>query len=368
MTKNQDFIRALERLYGNYDYNSALFGSSNYSKISKDLCYSNSHFSKLISGGATDPMYDRALNNIKRLQKLADVKKQLELKAETSQFNSKSLLWKIAALVLGISTIFLFYNQKSDEKKPVSGTHPLDIYFDFNDAHYYKSPYLSEEQVHQYCPGSAFEGRWKLADKYVIPIPYKIPGLYYVGSNADIRLKCLKTSKENKGKELIGFENIENEIWFDQTLTNIDFNMPSQELSTNLNSINFENDKNYIKIASVYSCFYDEIVIANDSIQRKGEPCGRYANAENEEVLKEYNLDLNHIIEYIIGNMIFAQCSPMENIFCDPNDLQNGQSLLTFDCTCSLKEGGSRENNFRYTKSMKLIEQNYQSNLSCNCE
>lgn len=361
--KQKEFIAGLENVYGPYNYESALFGSYNYSKVSAELCYSNSHFSKLISGGASEAMYDRAINNIRRLQTTKSLSAQL---TKNPQIKKKPI-WKFLAFGLGLAAVSLFFFMR--ESPDTTNSHPLEMYFDFNDAHYFKSPYLSEEQVHQYCPGSAYEGRWKLLNKYVIPIPYKIPGLYYVGSNADIRLKCKKTTTDNKGNELIGFENIENEIWFDKTMSKIDVNDISEGYIENLSNIDLENDQNFVKIASVYSCFYDEIMITNDSIYRKGEPCGRYANAENVDVLKKYNLDLNHIIEYIIGNMIFAKCAPVKNEYCDPNDLQKGESFLSFDCKCSLKGGGdSNTNTFNYTKKIGLIEQNYQSNLSCSCE
>lgn len=374
--KQKQFIAALEQLYGPYDYDSALFGSSNYSKLSVDLCYSNSHFSKLISGGASEPMYDRALNNISKLQKLKLLEEQVNATKSESVAEPSGYWKKIALALLALVTMVSAYAlvPKSEglntEINP-SSKHPLEMYFDFNNSTYYKSPYLTDDQVHQFCPCSAFEGRWELDERYIIPVPYKIPGLYYVGKRADIRLKCRKTSIDNKGSELIGFENIENEIWFDTSMKPIDRNLLIENRSLfekELTSLDLEGDESMVKIASVFSCFYDEIQITSDSIYRTGEPCGRYANALNTNILEEFNLDLNHIIEYIIGNMIFAQCAPIENAYCDPNSLENGSSLISFPCSCSIKSenlgfGGA----YPYTKSIKLMEQNYQSNILCEC-
>ena len=370
--KKEAFIRDLEELYGEYQYNSALFGTYNYSSISFELCYSKSHFTKLISGGASDPMYDRARKNIQRLKKQASLEKKL-VESNSKNKSQKIGLWKLFSLALfGLCAIicYRYYSISSTVATASTNTikstsHPLEMYFDFNDAHYYKSPYLTEDQVHEYCPGSAYEGRWKLHEEYIIPIPYKIPGLYYVGKKADIRLKCRKTNTSNKGQELIGFENIENEIWFDKSMKPIDI---SQGLDTEdtLRKIDFEQNANFIKIANVFSCFYDEITITRDSIFRLGEPCGRYANGINEDILKEYNLDLNHIIEYIIGNMTFAQCSAIANEFGDPNKLENGKSILSFPCKCfSIRENLGLGGAYPYSKSIQLVEQNYQSNLFC---
>jgi len=375
--KKQAFLNALEELYGNYQYESALFGAHNYSTIASNLCYSKSHFTKLISGGASDAMYDRALKNIERLKKLASYEKSFE---DTSSIHKpfKFNIWMILSLALITLSAFLCFKYLTASSATSSNTtnakanssHPLEMYFDFNDAHYYKSPYLTEDQVHEYCPCSGFEGRWKLHEEYIIPIPYKIPGLYYVGKKADIRLKCRKTKTSNKGRELIGFENIENEIWFDQTMTPLDLTKKDDvdfDINKMFGKIEFEENNDFIKIANVYSCFYDEITITTDSIVRMGEPCGRYANGINDNILKEYGLDLNHIIEYIIGNMTFAQCSPISNEFSNPDDIENGKSILSFPCKCYSKTenlglGGA----YPYSKSIQLVHQNYQSNLFCN--
>lgn len=375
-TMKDQLISALEELYGEYRHNSALFGNANFSKIASDLCYSNSHFTKLISGSASNPMYERALKNISGLQKIKNLEKEIgDIKSShnNKSFPKKYLLFSLLGLIL-CCVAFLLLNKKSNTvETSIRNAHPLDVYFETNNSNYYKSPYLSEEQVHEYCPGSAFEGKWELNENYIIPIPYKVPGLYYVGKSADIRLKCRKSNlQEDRGKELIGFENIHNEIWFDTSLTPVDtkyFSKTKRAYTPEFSKIDFNNQENFTKIADVYSCFFDEIIISKDSIYRKGEPCGRYANAVNEQIHKEFNLDLNHIIEYIIGNMNFALCKPVENKYCNPNDLKNNESILAFDCSCSIKTenlglGGS----YPYTKSIKLMEQNYQSNLLCNCE
>jgi len=367
--KKNQFIEALESLYGKYVYDSALFGSSNYSKIASDLCYSNSHFTKLMSGGATDGMYDRAMKNVEKLQKLRALEDEAT-SIKNASYSSNQ--WRAMAIIslllfLGISAYFLStnsYQEVQDDAK-----HPLNMYFDFNDAYYYKSPYLTEEQVHEYCPCSGYEGRWELQEEYIIPIPYKIPGLYYVGRSADIRLKCRKTTLSNKGYELIGFENIKNEIWFDKSMTKLNLASIGEDansLEEEMKKIDFDEKSDFVKIANVFSCFYDEVLITKDSIFRTGEPCGRYANSENDELLKKFDLDLNHIIEYVIGNMVFAQCAAIENPYKNPNNLSSGESVISFPCKCFVKTdnlglGGA----YPYTKSIKLEEQNYQSNLIC---
>ncbi len=378
-TQKESLITSLESLYGKYKYESALFGSANFSKISSDLCYSNSHFTKLISGSATEAMYERALRNIEGLQKLKTLEEELleNKKVENVKVIPKTFWAILGASLLALIASFYMMNSSSSNMAHIESkddnTHPLDVYFKTNESKYYKSPYLSEEQVHEYCPGSAYEGKWELNENYIIPIPYKVPGLYYVGKSADIRLKCRRSNlQENRGKELIGFENIHNEIWFDTSMTPVDskyFDREKGEFTSEFKNIDFLKEEKFIRVANVYSCFYDEILITNDSIYRKGEPCGRYADTENEDLHEKYNLNLSHIIEYIIGNMNFAACKPLPNKYCNPNDLINNTSTLSFPCSCSIKTenlglGGS----YPYNKSIKLVEQNYQSNLLCSCD
>ena len=61
------FITLLEKRYGPWDRNKALFGNIPYGRIAKALSISSSQFSKLLYGSATEGMYERTLDNINRL-------------------------------------------------------------------------------------------------------------------------------------------------------------------------------------------------------------------------------------------------------------------------------------------------------------
>ena len=58
------FISSLEKKYGQWNRSKALFGSTAYGEIAKNLSISNSQFSKLLYGTGTDGMYERTLDNI----------------------------------------------------------------------------------------------------------------------------------------------------------------------------------------------------------------------------------------------------------------------------------------------------------------
>ena len=79
------FVSNLEKKYGQWNRSKALFGSTPYGEIARNLSISNSQFSKLLYGTGTDGMYERTLDNINRLIE----REALESAYEESQ---KSLL------------------------------------------------------------------------------------------------------------------------------------------------------------------------------------------------------------------------------------------------------------------------------------
>lgn len=387
--QKERFWQLLQSHFGTWYKDRATFGNYSYGDVARELCYSNSHFTKLISGSASDAMYERALQNVGRLVQI----KQLETEVETAQeaqqqltieHQSKAkrrrLLW--LALGLSVSAIIaavLFFNRSQADNISHSPTdsfeaqHPFSQYFERDDKRHYASPYLDVSLVQDYCPCSAYEGKWKLEQEYRMPLPDRKPGLYYLAKAADVRIKCKRGVKsEEKGIVLLGFENIHNEIWLDKSRTPFSptyFDPLSKQYTEAFYQLDFSTNENFEKVADVYSCFYDEFVIGLDSITRKGEPCGRYAQVHNEQLIKEYEIDLTNILNQVIGNMTSVKCNSATNLFCNPNDLKEGESILNFDCMFSIAtENLGLGGGYPYSKGYKLVEQNYSANLLCNCE
>lgn len=376
-----DFVAKVEEKYGAWNQSAAQFGTTSYGEIANDLCYSNSHFSKLLAGNGSEAMYERCIKNIEQLIKtdaLAEQVKSLENNLSSTFSFKKILAWTLTALLLGgLLTKLLFTTNpvKGDTAVPISDTiHPLSRYFDrTNIASYSTSPYLGGQEVHSFCPCSGYEGTWKLDQEYKMPLPSNKPGLYYVAKAADVRMKCQKGAKmEEKGTKLLGFENIHNEIWIDKNRTPFSpkyFDPSTKSYTKDFQELVFEKNSDFVKIADVYSCFYDEFTITNDLIHRIGEPCGRYAKIVNEQIVKDYQIDINELMNNVIGNMTSTSCQSASNNFCDPNDLVEGKSVFSFDCLFSIKtENLGFGGGYPYTKSYKLMEQNYSSNLLCGCE
>lgn len=373
---HQKFIQKLESKYGTYEKVTSKFGQTSFGKIAEDLCIGKSQFTMLISGGATEGTYIRSIRNVDQLIQYEIQQKQLEAFQKDNQSSSYLPYFAIGfiSILLGAFLANSFF--KKGVKTEISTSleaqdHPLSFYFDgaFNED--YVSPFLKETEVQSYCPCNAYEGVWALEDEYIIPLPGKKRGLYYVGKTSDVRMKCNKSAPE-KGSILLGFENMKNELWVDVNETPFSptyFNPTTKKYTEAFYKLDLESDPNFVKIANVYSCFFDVFNLTADTIFRRGEPCGRRAEIINAEIANQHEIDVMHVLENVISSMASISCNPMENIYCNPNDLVEGESTLEFDCTFSIKtENLGLGGGYPYRKSYKLMKQNYADNLLCECE
>ena len=395
----EKFINKLIERYGEWEKITSKFGKYSFGEIADELCISNSQFSKLITGTATEGMYTRSIKNLNQLilhedkvQELhainlaqEDLIETLKKSPNQAKRNFKKLLfYGFLLLVLGVimtvAALRFLDNEKlasrvSKSKVHINqfAQHPLSLYFDGDFESDYVSPYLNELEVQSYCPCSAYEGEWALESEYIIPLPGRKPGLYYVAKSADVRMKCQRAAKgDEKGKVLFAFENIHNELWVDKKQRSLSpkyFNAETKTYTKEFYQLDFEKNPDFVKVADIYSCFFNEFTINPDTIYRKGEPCGRFAEVLNQEIANEFEIDLQQFLENVIGSMTATQCSPIANPFCDPNDLKENISTLFFDCFFTIQtENLGLGGGYPYRKTYKFIKQNYSDNLLCECK
>ncbi len=374
---HQQFTKKLEQKYGHWEKGISKFGDTSFGKIATDLCISKSQFTMLISGTATEGMYIRSNRNVDQLIAYDLQKEEVEkLKNKASSFSiPKAFLFLLSLALLGLFLKNQIGHKKNDANKNVEplSLHPFQNYFDGNYKANYVSPYLKETEVQQYCPCSAFEGVWELASEYIIPLPAKKPGLYYVAKSTDVRMKCNKSVEEEKrGKKMIGFENMHNELWLDTKRTSFSpkyFNQDSKSYTDEFYQLDIAENPDFIKIADIYSCFFSQFTIEDDLIIRKGEPCGRHAKNINEEVANKYEIDVKHILENIISSMAQIKCNPAVNNYCNPNTVQENISIIEYSCLFKIKtENLGIGGGYPYQKNYRLTKQNYSDNLLCNCK
>jgi len=388
-TFQERFTIELENTFGEWDKNGARFGNFSYGDIADKLCISGSQFSKLLYGSATNGMYERSTKNIKQLQDLENLQsdnlrlnQELEGIREKNIDLAKSHSFQYKHLILiSLLSLFAGYALKKFtlEKKATTvelstqNAHALAPFFDREFTSDHISPFLSINDAQEYCPGSAFEGIWSLDKKYVIPIPLKKPGLYYLAKEIDVRMKCLRNAApEQKGKVLLGFENMVHELWIDtkrEPLTPKYFNVDAKNYTKEFYNIDFENDASFKKIATIRSFFFNTFELKKDQVFRKGEPSGRYAENIDHNLVKEYEIDIKYVLQEVIGNMVKTKCGSALNNYCNPNTLVENESTIKFDCNFKINNenlglGGS----YPYSKTYKLIKQNYSDNLLCECK
>jgi len=380
MDLKEKLLEELELTYGSRNPNTSRFGSTSLGEIADQLCLSNSLLTKLLSGTATQGMYERCLNNLERI----NIANKLEsenatLKAEADKKGSFSPMRMLLFILPVVGVIALFQIYKNDSllnsstfSYDNSQEQFLEKFFnpDFNTPNFL--PYVPTNKVQEYCPCSAYEGEWILNKPYTIPIPINQPGLYYVARSSKIKLKCSSSEPdETKGKKMHGFEILSHEFWMDtehEPLVPKFFNTQKKQFTKDFFNIDFENDPRYEKVADITSFFYNNIFINDKRIIREGEPCGRYASYMNEEALSKYKIDLKEILNHVVGDMIKVECHDIPNPYCNPNELVEGESLLEFKCDFSIRsENLGIGGNYPYTKGYRLIDQHYSHNLLCNC-
>jgi len=368
------FIKKLEERYGSWERETSRFGESSFGMITDDLCISKSQFTVLISNKGTEGMYVRSIRNVEQLIRYDQ--QNLTLKKLNARNNSKRLpkwlSWLVGGAVLGLG-FWLIQSTGSFKQETSFETHPLSGYFDGDSKSNYVSPYIRETAVQAYCPCSGFEGEWKMDQSYIIPLPSRKPGLYYVAKSSDIRMKCQKgVDSVSVGKVLIGFENMHNELWLDKNRSSFSpqyFDQETKSYTPAFYEISMEKDPDFIKVCDVYSCFFDQFFLEEERIVRSGEPCGRYAKNIDQSVVDEYEIDVEHILKNVISSMAKIECSPAINSYCDPNVLEEGMSTLEYNCMFKIRtENLGIGGGYPYTKTYRLIKQNYADNLLCRCD
>lgn len=377
----EKFKECLIETYGESKPLVSKFGSTSYGKIAEELCISNSQFTKLISGSATEGMYIRGIRNIKNVAACHTLKREVEIlkqeqKDKKEELDNTKETYKNSFIkALFLTTVFtgiliagvLVYQNTT--RGTLSTTHPLEAYFNSTLDKPYQTAYTSNRHVQAFCPASAYEGKWILDQSYKLPLPgLNYPGLYYYAKSSDMRVKASLIT-ENKGKSLMGFEAMEHEIWLDKTQSPMSpryFNKQTNRYTEAFEKLHFEKSSNFVLVAKLRSFIMNNFILYDDHVERKAQPNGRYVYYLNEEVLKAYKIDMNLVLNYVLTDFVSTRCEPSLETFCDPNDLEEYKTTLSFQCFFTLKDenlgfGGG----YPYMKTFKLIDQNYKDHLIC---
>ncbi len=374
MDRKEQLIASLEKTFGKRNPVTSRFGSTSLGEIADNLCLSNSLLTKLISGTATEGMYERCTANLERINSFNKLQSDHDQLQKQLADRSGAISYKYLFLFLPMLAIiaWLSYDKFIEDEPEVLETSFLSKFFnpEFDVPNF--PPYVPINKIQDYCPCGAFEGDWALNQPYTIPIPFNKPGLYYVASDSDVKLKCVSSADgEDKGKLMHGFEIMKHVLWMDskhESLAPRFFNESKKQFTKDFYQLDFEGNERFEKLAEITSFFYNKISIDGELIRREGEPAGRFASFVDNDALTKYKIDVSEILNHVVGDMIKTDCSDIPNPYCNPNTLVEGQSLLEFSCNFSISlENLGFGGTYPYTKGFKLLKQHYSHNLLCNC-
>jgi hypothetical protein len=374
------FTSRLEKKYGTWNRNKALFGTTPYGKIASDLSISSSQFSKLLYGSATEGMYERTLNNINRLIERQSIEKAYEgsqaiINKSKHTHRKKIYFFSLLFFGAGLITSYFLDFSHSVHKKLDYEKHPLENYFYPESSMFFDSPFIYNNAISENCPCSGFEGKWELSESFKLPLPgMKKPGLYYQAKSAGMIIRCsnLFDSYIDKGHAMMGYEHLKSEIWIDtkqEPLVPQYFNPLSKEFTESFKQLTFESEPRFKKIADLAAFNVNMFEVHGDSITRKAELSGRIAIDINKNLAKKYNIDVGNIVKNILGDLIKASCKTAFNPYCNPNDLSEGSSRISFDCLYTINEENLGLNEgYPYTKSYVFKDQVFSDYLPCKCD
>lgn len=375
------FIATLEEKYGTWSQATARFGNATYGEIAKALNISPSQFSKLLYGTATEGMYQRTIENVKRLIRQDSIRKERDLalddfrRAKSGQTRNL-VITSVLMFLIGAIAVYIYDHRPMPDSEEIGmANHPLKHYFDRGYDAAFDSPFLRETEVREYCPCSGFEGKWTMETPFKLPLPgSRRPGLYYLARSSDLRLRCSNIAEPyvEKGKAMLGYEFFVSEIWLDteqKPLIPEYFNIEKKSFTPAFESLTFEEEPRFIKLAELHAFNVNNFEIHPDSIVRRAELTGRFAADIDHANAQKYNIDIRHIVRNVLGNLTTTDCASIPNPYCDPNDLIEGKSEMAFDCIYTIKtENLGLGGGYPYVKTFRLKKQHYSDHLDCSCE
>jgi len=281
----------LEKLYGTFDADKKRFKKSSNSKIARELGYSDAQFSRLINGTATRGEYERTLQNVDRVLKIKEFEENTP-ESNSPQFHIiRKKNWLIGTLLLLLltSSTLLILNI-TNEKANVENC-PRDYTLRWAFETEFVNPYTKLEELPADCnfPCYKLQGKWELNKKYKIPLYIETDGFHYQANSVEMYTRCA-TSIEPNGRLLEGYEYQMHEIWYDTTESNISTFMNNEDISsdevTNYETLDFNKDSRFVKVAIVHTLFRNRFAIG-DSISRDGRVIGRDLAPVSQDILKD---------------------------------------------------------------------------------
>ena len=327
-------------IYGSFDKDHRRFGKASNSEISRELGYSDAQFSRLINESATDGEYQRAIQNVDRIIALTELEKQVDRDGKIRSWQ-EGRIWFLISMALGlvviISLLYALRGVTSSDgvvEAPISKYDMLNWSFESS----FVNPYVKLDGLPEDCyyPCYRYQGRWELKNSYKVPFFRERSGFHYLATEVVLYARCLaETSPE--GDVLEGYEYQKHEIWYDKRELPIDsFIKPENntQVRDDYLQLDFSEDDNYVKVATVHTFFRNEFLIKEDHIERHGKVIGRDLEFMNDEYL-ESNIASRDKVNNIKGELNFIATNRLKDfskpVSCNMSELANPDIHLVKD-------------------------------------
>jgi len=277
---HKEFVKKLELIYGHHNSVKNKFESTSNSKIARDLCYSDSQFSRLINNTASEGEFKRALRNVTRLLNENRLQKEhVSHEKNNSRPGKNWILYVIGLIIIGLLGYLSFQYLNEPEEKEHSENISRAQMLEWSFENKYIKPYVKLKELPADCnfPCYKYQGKWTLKNEYKIPFFRERNGFHYVAKDAVMYARCMDESSTD-GKLFEGYEYQLHEIWYDKREFPIDSFLTQgnkTKIKESYNNSNLAKDKNFVKIAYVHTFFRNEFSIDSTLINRRGKAIGR---------------------------------------------------------------------------------------------
>ncbi|QSE98752.1 hypothetical protein [Fulvivirga lutea] len=341
----KDLVSKLELLFGKFDEENKKFPKAPNSEVARELGYSDAQFSRLINQHATEGEYQRANKNAERILTLLELENRLKKVGvnpkQALASPKKRIMFLIVGLIVGsVSAYLLFFNNENIVESSISKYDMLRWSFETS----YVKPYVNLNNLPEDCnfPCYKYQGKWELKDPYKIPFFREQNGYHYAATEVIMYARCI-TEEAERGSKFEGYEYQKHEIWYDKRELPVDsFIYTNGNIKEAYQKLDFKEDDNFIKVATVHTFFRNEFVLEGSVIARTGKVIGRDLEMVTTDELSQLIQDRNKLAK-IESNINRIASNRLEDfsrpISCDKatapeadfNMVKDGD-LISFDC------------------------------------
>lgn len=343
---HEELITKLECLYGSFDHETFRFEKASNAKISRELGYSDAQFSRLMHQSASEGEFQRAIQNVGRILLIQELQEKLNNKDKTANVwftGSSRLLLLIFAVVAVIALSLLISGREEGELRDLDRAFPKDHTLEWAFESSFINPYVKLNDLPADCqyPCYKYQGKWELNNTYKLPFFRERSGFHYLATSVNMYARCMIEKNEN-GNIIEGYEYQKHEIWYDKKEWPIDsFLTPQSELIEAYKTLDFNDDKNFVKVANVHTFFRNEFYL-DSLIHRTGKVIGRDLEfvpieqlkneIDSEKILNRVQSELNQIVSNRLEDFSTPINCEVTPLIQEDFNLVKEEDTMSFSC------------------------------------